>query len=227
PGARMYRTGDLARWNTAGQVEYLGRADRQVKIRGLRIEPGEIENVLAGHPSVGRAAVTVVPTAAGPALAGYAVPAEGAAPDPAELRRYLRSELPDYMVPLTITVLDRLPVTANSKTDLAALPSPAPAAAERPYEAPRDDTERALAALWEQLLGADRVGVHDNFFELGGHSLLATRLLAEIRSGLGAAVTVRRFFAGPTVAELALATAESAAAPEPPIVRRARRGRPA
>ena len=227
PGARMYRTGDLARWNTAGQVEYLGRADRQVKIRGLRIEPGEIENVLAGHPSVGRAAVTVVPTAAGPALAGYAVPAAGAAPDPAELRRHLRSELPDYMVPLTITVLDRLPVTANGKTDLAALPSPAPAAAERPYEAPRDDTERALAALWEQLLGADRVGVHDNFFELGGHSLLATRLLAEIRSGLGAAVTVRRFFAGPTVAELALATAESAAVPEPPIVRRARRGRPA
>ncbi|TGZ13839.1 hypothetical protein DV517_53220 [Streptomyces sp. S816] len=227
PGARMYRTGDLARWNTAGQVEYLGRADRQVKIRGLRIEPGEIENVLAGHPSVGRAAVTVVPTAAGPALAGYAVPAEGAAPDPAELRRHLRSELPDYMVPLTITVLDRFPITANGKTDLAALPSPAPAAAERPYEAPRDDTERALAALWEQLLGTDRVGVHDNFFELGGHSLLATRLLAEIRSGLGAAVTVRRFFAGPTVAELALATAESAAAPEPPIVRRARRGRPA
>ncbi|MFD8838077.1 non-ribosomal peptide synthetase [Streptomyces griseofuscus] len=227
PGARMYRTGDLARWNTAGQVEYLGRADRQVKIRGLRIEPGEIENVLAGHPSVGRAAVTVVPTAAGPALAGYAVPAAGAAPDPAELRRHLRSELPDYMVPLTITVLDRLPVTANGKTDLAALPSPAPAATERPYEAPRDDTERALAALWEQLLGADRVGVHDNFFELGGHSLLATRLLAEVRSGLGAAVTVRRFFAGPTVAELALAIAESAAAPEPPIVRRARRGRPA
>ncbi|MDF3299499.1 non-ribosomal peptide synthetase [Streptomyces tropicalis] len=223
PGTRMYRTGDLARWSADGQVEYLGRADRQVKIRGLRIEPGEIEDALAGHPHVGRAAVTVVATPAGPALAGYAVPAEGAAPDPAALRAHLRTVLPEWMVPLTVTVLDRLPVTPNGKTDLAALPAPVAPAAERPYRAPRTGTERRLAALWERLLGAERVGLDDDFFALGGHSLLATRLLAEVRSDLGAAVTVRRFFAGPTVAELAAAADASAPVDEPPIVRRARR----
>ncbi|MFD9095665.1 amino acid adenylation domain-containing protein [Streptomyces collinus] len=226
PGTRMYRTGDLARWTRDGQVEYLGRADRQIKIRGLRIEPGEIENVLAAHPNVGRAAVTVVPGPAGPALAGYVVAAEGGCPDPVALRAHLRGELPDWMVPLTITVLDRFPVTPNGKTDLAALPAPGPAAGERPYQAPRDDTERVLAGLWERLLGVERVGVHDDFFALGGHSLLATRLLAQVRSLLGAAVTVRAFFAGPTVAQLAQAARTAAVATpddEPPVVRRARR----
>ncbi|WP_329214365.1 amino acid adenylation domain-containing protein [Streptomyces sp. NBC_01485] len=226
PGTRMYRTGDLARWTADGQIEYLGRADRQIKIRGLRIEPAEIENVLAGHPDVGRAAVTVVPTPAGPVLAGYAVPAGGRRPDPVALREHLRTELPDWMVPLTVTVLDRFPVTANGKTDLAALPAPGPAAGERLHQAPRNDAERALTALWERMLGAERVGVHDDFFALGGHSLLATRLLAEVRSLLGAAVTVRRFFAGPTVAQLAEAAATAAAttpADEPPVARRARR----
>ncbi|MDQ0937482.1 non-ribosomal peptide synthetase [Streptomyces turgidiscabies] len=226
PGTRMYRTGDLARWTADGQIEYLGRADRQLKIRGLRIEPGEIENVLAGHPDVGRAAVTVVPTPAGPVLAGYAVPAEGRRPDPVALREHLRAELPDWMVPLTVTVLDRFPTTPNGKTDLAALPAPGPAAGDRPHQAPRNDTERALAALWERMLGAEQVGVHDDFFALGGHSLLATRLLAEMRSLLGATVTVRRFFAGPTVAQLAEAAATAVVtdpADEPPVVRRARR----
>ncbi|MFJ8942648.1 amino acid adenylation domain-containing protein [Streptomyces sp. NPDC102395] len=230
PGTRMYRTGDLARWTADGRIEYLGRADRQIKIRGLRIEPGEIETVLAGHPDVGRAAVTVVPTPAGPVLAGYAVPAEGRRPDPAALREHLRTELPDYMVPLTVTVLDRFPVTPNGKIDLVALPAPGPATREQPYQAPRNDTERALADLWERLLGAERVGVHDDFFALGGHSLLATRLLAETRSLLGANVTVRHFFAGPTVARLAeAATSAAATAPtdDPPVVRRARRPSPA
>lgn len=156
PGARMYRTGDLARWNTDGQVEYLGRADRQVKIRGLRIEPGEIEHALAAHPAVGQAAVTVVDTAAGPALAGYAVPAEGTpAPDPRELREHLRARLPDYMVPATLTLLDAFPVTANGKTDLTALPAPGPATAGTAgsHQEPRTDDERALCAIWEQVLG--------------------------------------------------------------------------
>ncbi|MGW9435516.1 non-ribosomal peptide synthetase [Streptomyces sp. NPDC055607] len=225
PGTRMYRTGDLARWTRDGRVEYLGRADRQIKIRGMRIEPGEVENVLAGHPDVGRAAVTVVPTPAGPVLAGYAVPAEGRRPDPAALRAHLRGELPDWTVPLTVTVLDRFPVTPNGKIDTAALPAPGPAAGERSHQAPRDATERALATLWERLLGVERVGVHDDFFALGGHSLLATRLLAEVRSLLGAAVTVRAFFAGPTVAGLAQSVTAAGTAPadEPPVVRRARR----
>ncbi|MFF3847778.1 amino acid adenylation domain-containing protein [Streptomyces sp. NPDC002328] len=230
PGARMYRTGDLARWTADGRIEYLGRADRQTKIRGLRIEPGEIENALAGHPDVGRAAVTVVPTPAGPVLAGYAVPAEGRRPDPVALREHLRTQLPDWMVPLTVTVLDRLPATPNGKIDLAALPAPGPAAGERPYQAPRNDTERALAALWERMLGAERVGVHDDFFALGGHSLLATRLLAEMRSLLGVTVTVRGFFTGPTVAQLASsATSVEATAhtDDPPVVRRVRRPSPA
>ncbi|MFD9008578.1 amino acid adenylation domain-containing protein [Streptomyces sp. NPDC059552] len=230
PGARMYRTGDLARWNADGQIEYLGRADRQVKIRGLRIEPGEIEHALAGHPAVGQAAVTVVNTAAGPALAGYAVPAEGApAPTPAELREHLRARLPDYMVPTTLTLLDAFPVTANGKTDLAALPVPDPAASGAPgaHQEPRTDEERALCAIWEQVLGLPRIGVHDSFFDLGGHSLLATQLLAEVRARFGAAVGIRQFFTGPTVAELAAAlpaaAAAGAAAQDPPIVRRARR----
>ncbi|MFF2191366.1 amino acid adenylation domain-containing protein [Streptomyces sp. NPDC058157] len=232
PGSRMYRTGDLARWSTDGQVEYLGRADRQVKIRGLRIEPAEIEHALAGHPAVGQAAVTVVDTAAGPALAGYAVPAEGTpAPDPRELREHLRARLPDYMVPATLTLLDAFPVTANGKTDLAALPEPDPATAGTAgaRQEPRTDDERALCALWEQLLGVPHIGVHDNFFDLGGHSLLATRLLAEVRDRFGGAVAIRRFFTGPTVAELAAALPAAAAeaagagAGDPPVVRRARR----
>ncbi|MFE1803320.1 amino acid adenylation domain-containing protein [Streptomyces sp. NPDC059533] len=230
PGARMYRTGDLARWNTDGQVEYLGRADRQVKLRGLRIEPGEIEHALAAHPAVGQAAVTVVDTAAGPALAGYAVPAEGTpAPDPRELREHLRARLPDYMVPATLTLLDAFPVTANGKTDLTALPAPDPATAGTAgaHQEPRTDDERALCAIWEQVLGLPRIGVHDSFFDLGGHSLLATRLLAEVTARFGAAVGIRQFFTGPTVAELAAAlpaaAAAGATAQDPPIVRRARR----
>ncbi|GGZ64762.1 non-ribosomal peptide synthetase [Streptomyces subrutilus] len=225
PGARMYRTGDLARWNGAGQVEYLGRADRQVKIRGMRIEPGEIEHALTAHPAVGQAAVTVVDTAAGPALAGYAVPAEGApAPDPHALRAHLSAELPAYLVPATITVLDALPVTANGKADLAALPAPGPAAGAGPdRQGPRTDDERALCAIWERVLGQEGIGVHDSFFDLGGHSLLATQLLAEVRSRFGAAVGIRQFFTGPTVAALAAALPGCAAAEEPPIVRRARR----
>ncbi|MCF3184427.1 amino acid adenylation domain-containing protein [Streptomyces polychromogenes] len=228
PGSRMYRTGDLARWSADGQVEYLGRADRQVKIRGLRIEPAEIEHVLAGHPAVGQAAVTVVDTAAGPALAGYAVPAEGTpAPGPGELREHLRARLPDYMVPATLTLLDAFPVTANGKTDLAALPAPDPATAGTAgaHQEPRTDDERALCAIWEQVLGAAPIGVHDSFFDLGGHSLLATRLLAEVRDRFGGAVTIRQFFTGPTVAELAAAlpSAAAAGAEDPPVVRRARR----
>ncbi|MEY2226277.1 amino acid adenylation domain-containing protein [Streptomyces sp. BF23-19] len=230
PGTRMYRTGDLARWTTDGQVEYLGRADRQVKIRGLRIEPAEIEHTLAGHPAVGQAAVTVVDTPAGPALAGYAVPAEGTpAPDPRELREHLRARLPDYMVPATLTLLDAFPVTANGKTDLAALPVPGPATAGSAgaRQEPRTDDERALCAIWEQVLGVPDIGVHDSFFDLGGHSLLATQLLAEVRDRFGGAVGIRQFFTGPTVAELAAAlpaaAAAGAGAEDPPIVRRARR----
>ncbi|WP_406084244.1 non-ribosomal peptide synthetase [Streptomyces virginiae] len=230
PGTRMYRTGDLARWTTDGQVEYLGRADRQVKIRGLRIEPAEIEHTLAGHPAVGQAAVTVVDTPAGPALAGYAVPAEGTpAPDPRELREHLRARLPDYMVPATLTLLGAFPVTANGKTDLAALPVPGPATAGSAgaRQEPRTDDERALCAIWEQVLGVPDIGVHDSFFDLGGHSLLATQLLAEVRDRFGGAVGIRQFFTGPTVAELAAAlpaaAAAGAGAEDPPIVRRARR----
>ncbi|WP_330261192.1 non-ribosomal peptide synthetase [Streptomyces sp. NBC_00539] len=231
-GERMYRTGDRARWNAGGQVEYLGRADRQVKIRGLRIEPGEIENVLAAHPAVGQAAVTVVTGPAGPALAGYAVPADGAeAPSAAALRDHLAAALPDYMVPHSLTLLDRFPVTPNGKIDTAALPAPAPAAADRAHVAPRNGTERALCAVWEAVLGHERVGVRDNFFDLGGHSLLATRLLAEVRSALGSTVGIRAFFAAPTVEQLAVALTESpeqdVPADEPAVVRRPRRPRPA
>ncbi|MGI5526460.1 phosphopantetheine-binding protein [Streptomyces syringium] len=229
-GERMYRTGDRARWNAHGQVEYLGRADRQVKIRGFRIEPGEVEAALAAHPRVGQAAVTVTGSGAGRALAGYAVPADGQpTPTPAELRDHLARELPDYMVPAALLVLDRFPVTPNGKVDLRALPAPDPVTAAGDRTAPKTAGERALCEIWQRVLGRDRVGTRENFFDLGGHSLLAAQLLSDIRSTLGAVVSVRQFFAGPTIAELAAlldAGTTGTDDGEPPVVRRARRHRP-
>ncbi|MEU2514910.1 non-ribosomal peptide synthetase [Streptomyces syringium] len=233
-GERMYRTGDRARWNAHGQVEYLGRADRQVKIRGFRIEPGEVEAALAAHPRVGQAAVTVVESGAGSgagrALAGYAVPADGQpAPTPGELRDHLARELPDYMVPAALLVLDRFPVTPNGKVDLRALPAPDPVTAAGPHTPPETEGERALCEIWQRVLGRERVGTRENFFDLGGHSLLAAQLLSDIRSTLGAVVSVRQFFAGPTITELAVlldAGTTGTDDGEPPVVRRARRRRP-
>jgi amino acid adenylation domain-containing protein len=216
PGERMYRTGDLARWNRAGELEYLGRADDQVKVRGFRIELGEIEAVLAGLPGVAAAAVVVREDQPGDKwLAGYVVPAAGAVLDPAVLRAEVGKVLPGYMVPSAIMVLDGLPLSPAGKLDRRALPAPEYAAGGG--RAPATAGEQALCEVFAQVLGLDQVGVEDSFFDLGGHSLLATRLVSRIRVVLGAELPVRAVFECPTPALLAGAL-EGAGAARPPLV---------
>ncbi|CAM5535383.1 Non-ribosomal peptide synthase OS=Streptomyces alboniger OX=132473 GN=CP975_00270 PE=4 SV=1 [Streptomyces alboniger] len=201
-GERMYRTGDLARWNEQGQLEYVGRGDAQVKIRGFRIEPGEVEAALVAHPGVAQAAVVAVEgRGTGKQLVGYVVGAGPAGPDADALREFATEKLPAFMVPAAFMVLDKLPLTPNGKLDRAALPAPEFAGQE--YRAPRTPTEEALAELFADILGLDRVGVDDDFFALGGHSLLATRLNSRIRTRLDAVLPMRAVFQSPTVAELA------------------------
>ncbi|HEX2211053.1 MAG TPA: amino acid adenylation domain-containing protein, partial [Longimicrobium sp.] len=198
-GARLYRTGDRARWRDDGALEYLGRLDHQVKIRGLRIEPGEIEAALRRHPDVADCAVIVREDAPGdPRLVAYTV---GGA-DAEALRAHLRSSLPEYMVPAAFVALERLPVTPNGKLDRRALPAPEYAAAEA-YTAPRTPTEERLAAIWAEVLRIDRVGIHDSFFALGGHSLLATRAVSRVREAFGVELPLRAVFETPTVAGVA------------------------
>ncbi len=203
PGERIYRTGDLARWRAHGELAYLGRADRQVKVRGFRVEPGEIEALLAGHPEVRDAAVAVRDGR----LAAWIVPREGAAPD---LRAYLLERLPRHMVPTLWSTLAALPLTANGKVDHRALPSPdAPTAGDG---APRNAVEERLAAVWAEVLGLPRVGVHDNFFRLGGDSILSIRVVAKARQA-GLLLTPRLLFERQTVADLAAAVTVEDAPP--------------
>jgi amino acid adenylation domain-containing protein len=207
-GARLYRTGDRVRWLADGVLEFLGRVDFQVKIRGFRIETGEVEAVLAEHPSVREAFVMAREDAPGEKrLAAYVVGEGGRGPDPEALRAWLRDRLPGYMVPADWVALEALPLTSNGKTDRAALPAPAGPGAEREYTAPRTATEEVLAEIWQGVLGVETVGVHDDFFALGGHSLLAARVVGRVRRTLHAEVPLRVLFETPTVADLAAALA--------------------
>nr|WP_078861723.1 non-ribosomal peptide synthetase [Streptomyces sp. NRRL F-5650] len=204
-GSRMYRTGDLARWNDEDQLEYLGRADEQVKVRGFRVEPAETEAELAAHPGVAQA-VVVARAGRGRStdkhLVAYVVPASaGPVPEPKELRAFVSARLPEFMVPSAFVVLEGLPLAPNGKLDRAALPEPDYTGTT--YRAPRTPREEILAALFAEVLGLDRVGVDDSFFELGGHSLLATRLIARLRAELGVELPIRKIFDMPTVAALA------------------------
>ncbi|HVG44622.1 MAG TPA: amino acid adenylation domain-containing protein, partial [Longimicrobium sp.] len=200
PGARLYRTGDRARWMAEGVLEYLGRLDAQVKVRGFRIEPGEIEAVLRRHPAVVECAVVARTAAAGDTrLVAYVV---GAAEADA-LRAHLRESLPEYMVPSAFVFLDALPLTPNGKLDRKALPAPELAPAEGRYVAPRTPVEEVLAGIWAEVLRLERVGVTESFFELGGHSLLATRAVSRVREMFGVELPLRALFERPTVAELA------------------------
>ena len=207
-GARLYRTGDLARRRADGNIEYLGRLDHQVKIRGYRVECGEVEAVLAAHPSVAQAVVVAVQDTDGRAqrLVAYIVPAAGGAPGLGELRAHLGSQLPDYMVPSAFVVLEALPLTPNGKVDRRALPAPEAArlGAETAYVAARTDVEERVAAIWARTLGLDRVGINDNFLDIGGHSLLAARLLIHVERELATRIPLGEMFAaGLTVADMA------------------------
>ncbi|MEU5103150.1 MULTISPECIES: non-ribosomal peptide synthase/polyketide synthase [unclassified Streptomyces] len=201
PGSRMYRTGDVVRWTRAGVVEFLGRADDQVKVRGYRIEPGEVEAAVAALPGVDRAVAVVREDTPGDRrLVAYAVPAPGASVAAAAARRELASVLPEYLVPSAVVVLDSLPLTPHGKVDRGALPAPEAAGAGR---VPRTPREEILCGLFAEVLGVARVGIDDGFFDLGGHSLLAIRLLSRIRATLGATLPIRALFETPTVAGLA------------------------
>ncbi|MEW1551455.1 amino acid adenylation domain-containing protein [Streptomyces tsukubensis] len=201
-GGRMYRTGDLVHWTAGGELRFLGRADGQVKLRGFRIEPGEIEETLARHPDVGRAAVAVVDDGpGGKRLVAYAVPRAGRTPTEQGLLRWAAAELPEHMVPSALMLLDDIPLTVNGKPDRGALPAPAPAAAPS-GRAPRTPREEVLCGLFEEILGVTGVGIDDSFFALGGHSLLGVRLVSRTRAALGLELGVRDLFRTPTVAGL-------------------------
>ncbi|MFL5382179.1 MAG: amino acid adenylation domain-containing protein, partial [Longimicrobiaceae bacterium] len=255
PGARLYRTGDRVRWrpeatsaevrecgsaldsregkrtpalphSRTGVLDFLGRVDAQVKIRGIRIEPGEVESALLEHPGVREAVVVAREAPSSIAgdrrLVGYVVAAEGASLSPAALREHLRARLPEHMVPSAVVELESLPQTPSGKLDRKALPEPEYAADADLYEAPRTPVEEVLAGIWAEVLRLERVGVHDSFFELGGHSLLATRVVSRIREVFGAEVPLRALFEGPTVAELSGRVEEMRRAGEgaalPPLV---------
>ncbi|HEX2187720.1 MAG TPA: amino acid adenylation domain-containing protein, partial [Longimicrobiaceae bacterium] len=199
PGARTYRTGDRVRWLASGELEYLGRIDQQVKVRGFRIEPGEVEARLLEHPGVRQTVVVAREDASGEwRLVAYVVgeaEADG-------MREHLRRSLPEYMVPGAFVALDRLPLTPNGKLDRGALPAPEYAAEER-YVAPRTPVEEVLAGVWADVLRLERVGAHDSFFELGGHSLLAMRVVSRVQEVFGVELPLRALFEAPSVAALA------------------------
>lgn len=223
PGARLYKTGDIARYRPDGAIEFLGRVDHQVKVRGYRIEPGEIETVLAGHPAVQKAVVIVrEDTPGNRRLAAYVVPNGQIGPDPVDkLRRYLLAKLPNYMVPATFSILDTLPLTPSGKVDRRALPAPEPSrpGGQAGYTAPRDRIELALAQIWADLLDVRPVGVHDNFFDLGGHSLLAVRLMARIQQQFGQDLPLATLFQGATIDHLArILRRHAAVLPQSPLV---------
>ncbi|HWA23759.1 MAG TPA: non-ribosomal peptide synthetase [Caulobacterales bacterium] len=214
-GDRLYRTGDFGRWLSDGQIEFIGRADSQVKIRGARIELGEIEACLALDPHIAQSVVVVCKDRAGAdRLAAYVVPVDGAAPKPNEVRARVAARLPDYMTPDICVVLDQFPLTPNGKLDRSALPPPDQAGSEHDdIETPNDGAERLIAQTWADVLGEKAIGRHDSFFELGGNSMLMIAVAAKIQELLCVQIDLQAFFAGPTIACLAaqVARAESSA----------------
>ncbi|MFE3153195.1 amino acid adenylation domain-containing protein, partial [Streptomyces sp. NPDC059218] len=206
PGERMYRTGDVVRWLPDGQLEFVGRADHQVKVRGFRIEIGEIESALAAHPDVTQAVVTVREGRNGAKrLVGYVV---GDRVDHAGMREFVAKSLPDYMIPTAFVVVGTFPLTANGKVDRRALPEPDLSVLLRDYAAPRTEAERVVAEVWAQVLGVDRVGVLDNFFELGGDSILSIQVVSRLRRA-GLVVSPQDVLVRQTVAGVAAAAREA------------------
>jgi len=206
PGARLYQTGDKARYQPDGNIELLGRTDHQVKLRGYRVELGEIEAVLSQHPAVREVAVLMrAKTPDDQQLVAYVVAAGKESPSIGELRGFLQSELPDYMIPSAFVAMDALPLTPTGKVDRLVLPEPDSSLREgvRSFVPPRNPMESDLARIWGDILQVEQVGVHDNFFELGGHSLLATRAVSRIHQEFHVDLKLAQFFDMPTISELA------------------------
>jgi amino acid adenylation domain-containing protein len=230
-GGRLYRSGDLGRYLPDGRVECLGRIDQQVKVRGHRVELGEVEAVLSGHEGV--AEVVVMARVGGRAgeqqVVAYVVAVAGDGErelvSGAELRSYVREQLPEYMVPQAIVMMERMPLTGNGKVDRRALPEPEVGSGAE-SRGPRTEVEEVVAGIWSEVLGVERVGVEENFFDLGGHSLLVTQVVSRVRAALGTEVTLRVMFEAPTVAEMAQAIDTSMKAKRgilPPPIERAQR----
>jgi amino acid adenylation domain-containing protein len=208
PGARLYKTGDLVRYlpDRAANIEFLGRIDQQVKIKGYRVELGEVEAALAEHETVEQVVVLAREDMAGAKqLAAYVVPAHGTTLQLNELRSFLQQKLPDYMLPAAFVLLDRLPLTATGKVDTRALPTPerVHSAVNKEFVDPQTAVEKQVAEIWSEVLHLNKIGLHDNFFELRGDSLLATQVVARIRKTFHVELTLRHFFGIPTVAGLA------------------------
>ncbi|WP_221351101.1 non-ribosomal peptide synthetase [Streptomyces beigongshangae] len=211
-GDRLYRTGDLVRWSPQGTLEYVGRVDRQIKVRGFRIEPNEIELVLQQHPEVEAAVVIARDDGEHKRLVGYVRPGPGHRPEPAALRDFVGNRLPEFMVPAAVVLLDDFPLTPSGKVDRAALPAPERVADTEDHVAPRTDDERVLAAIWADVLDLDRVGVTDNFYELGGDSILGIKVVAKARAA-GVPISAKALFRLQTIAALS----DEAAADTAPV----------
>jgi hypothetical protein len=203
-GARLYRTGDRARHRPDGTLEYLGRVDYQIKLRGFRIEPGEIEHMIMQHPAVHEAVVVAYQDNSTSYLVAY-VTAPDNTPSPSELRHFLTMVLPEYMIPSHWVILASLPTTPNGKIDRRALPAPDRAATRhaRPGVAPLTELERAIASIWQEVLHIDQIGTHDNFFDLGGHSLLVIKAHQLFRDRLHVDLSIVELFQYPTITMLA------------------------
>lgn len=226
-GARMYKTGDVVSWRTDGRIEFIGRTDHQVKLRGFRIEPGEIEQVLRRHPQLADVAVVVRERSPGDLqLVAYLTARQDEAPAVAEIRDFLRSQLPEFMIPAAFVVLESMPLTASGKLNRKALPDPdlsgVGTVPGSEFVAPRTPAEQQLAAIWSELLNVEQIGAYDNFFDLGGNSLLGIRSIPRIRKAFSIDLPVSKIFISPTLNELAEEIVAMQAAPRlpemPPIV---------
>jgi amino acid adenylation domain-containing protein len=218
PGARLFRTGDMGRYLPDGDIDYLGRADDQIKLRGLRIEPGEIEAAIRAHTEVDMAVVLAKAVGRGSRrLIAYVVPNRGAQIAACDLRAFLKESLPDFMIPSAFVLLDSFPLTVGGKVDRSALPDPDMSRPDldQNFEMPRSDVERTVAGIWQQVLEVEKVGLHDNFFDLGGHSLHMIRVHDKLRDTYGGGLVMMDLFNHPTVSALARRIVEGQAAAQP------------
>ena len=212
-GGRVYQTGDRARWEADGRLQFLGRTDDQLKIRGYRVEPAEIESVLAAQPGVGACAVVAREVAGSRILVAYVSPPSGESLDPAELKERLAEQLPEYMLPGVIEPVRDMPLTASGKIDRRALPALQAKPVAGRHVAPRTPAQRILAGIWERLLGIERVGLHDDFFELGGHSLIALEVVSEAERAFGRSIPLSVVFEASVLEDLAAALGSGADEP--------------